>query len=71
MKKHLLLISAIILTACQESTYDKIKNYLDTIEIVDTHEHLQIPADSNSFFLFNTVSYFASDIYSAGSPVFL
>ena len=49
MKKHLLLISAIILTACQESTYDKIKNYLDTIEIVDTHEHLQIPADSPVF----------------------
>jgi uncharacterized protein len=70
MKKHLLLISAIILTSCQESTYDKIKNYLDTIEIVDTHEHLQIPADSNSFFLFNTVSYFASDITSAGAPSF-
>ena len=46
MKKHLLLISAIILTSCQESTYDKIKDYLDTIEIVDAHEHLQIPADS-------------------------
>ncbi len=70
MKKYLLLISAIILTACQESAYDKIKNYLDTIEIVDTHEHLQIPADSNSFFLFNTVSYFASDISSSGAPSF-
>jgi uncharacterized protein len=70
MKKHLLLISAIILTSCQESTYDKIKTYLGTIEIVDTHEHLQIPADSNSFFVFNTVSYFTSDINSAGSPSF-
>ena len=70
MKKSLLLISVVILTACQESNYDKIKNYLDTIEIVDTHEHLQIPADSNSFCIFNTVSYFTSDISSAGSPSF-
>ena len=70
MKKLLLLLSAILLTACQESTYDKIKNYLETIEIVDTHEHLQIPADSNTFFLFNTVSYFVSDITSAGAPSF-
>lgn len=70
MKKHLFLISVVILTACQESNYDKIKNYLDTIEIVDTHEHLQIPADSNNFWIFNTVSYFTSDMYSAGSPSF-
>lgn len=70
MKKQLFLITVVILTACQESSYDKIKNYLDTIEIVDTHEHLQIPADSNSFFIFNTVSYFASDITSAGAPSF-
>lgn len=70
MKKYLILISILILTACQESNYDKIKNVLDTIEIVDTHEHLQIPADSGSFFLLNTVSYFPCDIYSAGSPSF-
>jgi hypothetical protein len=68
MKKHLIFLSALIFTACQESTYDKVKSYLDTIEIVDTHEHLQIPADSNNFFLFNTVSYFASDLTSAGAP---
>ena len=70
MNKYLLLIAISILTACQESNYDKIKSYLDTIEIVDTHEHLQIPADSNNFFIFNTVSYFASDITSAGAPSF-
>ena len=50
MKKHLLLISAVILTACQENTYNKIKDYLDTIEIVDAHEHQQVPADSLSYF---------------------
>jgi hypothetical protein len=70
MKKNLLLISVVILTACNESNYDKIKKYLDTIEIVDTHEHLQIPADSNRFYILNTVSYFASDIASAGAPSF-
>jgi hypothetical protein len=70
MKKHFLLILVVILAGCQESNYDKIKNYLNTMEIVDTHEHLQIPSDSNSFCIFNTVSYFTSDIYSAGSPSF-
>jgi hypothetical protein len=68
MKKHLILISAIILTACQESNYDKIKNYLETIEIVDAHEHQQVPADSNSFYFFNTISYFPADLQSAGAP---
>jgi hypothetical protein len=67
MKKHLLLISAIILTACQDNTYDKIKNYLDTIEIVDAHEHQQVPADSLAFNFFNTVSYFPADLYAAGA----
>lgn len=68
MKKSLILFSILLLPACQDSTYDKLRNYLETIDIVDTHEHLQIPADSNGFFLFNTVSYFASDITSAGAP---
>ena len=70
MKKLFSPMIIILLTGCHDSVYDRIKNYLDTIEIVDTHEHLQIPADSNSFSLFNTVSYFTSDIYSAGSPSF-
>jgi hypothetical protein len=70
MKKPLLLIAVVFLTACQESNYDTIKNYLNTIDIVDTHEHLQIPADSGNFNIFNAVSYFVSDITSAGSPSF-
>jgi uncharacterized protein len=67
MKKHLLLISAIIFTACQDNTYDKIKDYLDTIEIVDAHEHLQIPDDSAGYYFFNTISYFPADLHSAGA----
>ena len=70
MKKLILPIIVLLLTGCQKTEYDRIKNYLETIEIVDTHEHLQIPADSNSFCIFNTVSYFTSDIYSSGAPSF-
>ena len=67
MKKHLFLISTLLLTACQESSYDKIKDYLDTIEIVDAHEHLQMPGDSAAFNFFNTISYFPADLASAGA----
>jgi uncharacterized protein len=67
MKKHLFLISTLLLIACQESSYDKIKDYLDTIEIVDAHEHLQMPGDSAAFNFFNTISYFPADLASAGA----
>jgi hypothetical protein len=65
--KKLIFLSALALTACQDNTYQKIKDYLETIEIVDAHEHQQIPADSSGFYFFNTISYFPSDIYSAGA----
>ncbi len=68
MKNHLFFLSALILTACQDSSYNKIRNYLDTIEIVDTHEHIQVPGDSAAFHLFDKVSYFPSDMASAGLP---
>ncbi len=68
MKKNLIFLSALILTACQENSYDKIRNYLDNIEIVDTHEHIQTPGDSADFQFFNTVSYFPADMSSAGAP---
>ncbi len=70
MQARLLLISALILTSCQEKTYDKIKDYLETIDIVDTHEHIQLPGDSADFYLLNNISYFSSDIISSGSPAF-
>jgi uncharacterized protein len=68
MKKHFLLFFAILLTGCQDNVYKHIRSYIDTFEIVDTHEHVQTPGDSTIFEFFNTVSYFASDIYSAGAP---
>ena len=70
MKKLFFPLIAIILTGCQESVYDRIKSYLDTIEIVDAHEHIQTPGDSTGFYFFNTISYFPNDISSAGAPSF-
>ncbi len=67
MTKHLIFICAIMLTACQESSYDKLRNYIDTIEIVDTHEHQQTPSDSGGFYFFNGIAYFPADLYSAGA----
>lgn len=69
MKKlGVLIILAILLTGCRESVYDSIKSYLNTIEIVDCHEHLQMPGDSSRFNFFNTISYFPADLSSAGAP---
>ena len=70
MKKHLFLILAVILAGCRDNAYNRIIDYINTLEIVDSHEHLQTPGDPADFYFFNTVSYFTSDIYSAGSPSF-
>jgi uncharacterized protein len=69
MKKQFLLVCAVILTGCQDNLYNRIKSYIDTLEIVDSHEHQRIPLDSTSFYFFNT-TYFTSDLYSAGAPSF-
>ena len=70
MKKYLLFLSVLLFAACQQSSYDKIRNYLETIEIVDTHEHIQMPGDSADFQFFNGISYFPADMTSAGAPSF-
>jgi hypothetical protein len=69
MKKQFLLIFAVILTGCHDNVFNHIKSYIDSIKIVDTHEHQQTPLDSTSFYFFNT-TYFSSDLYSAGAPTF-
>jgi hypothetical protein len=43
---------------------------MDTLEIVDTHEHIRTPTDSNSFCLLNSISYFPADMASSGAPPF-
>jgi uncharacterized protein len=67
MRRIMLLIPFIILTGCRDRTYHKLKDYLETIDIVDAHEHQQIPSDSAGFCFFNTVSYYPSDLFSAGA----
>jgi hypothetical protein len=67
MKKFLLLVSIILLSGCNNSSYDRIRNYIDRLDIVDTHEHIQLPGDSADFTIFNTVSYFPGDMVSSGA----
>jgi hypothetical protein len=69
LKQQFFLIFVLTLTGCRENVYNRIKSYIDSIEIVDTHEHQQAPFDSTTFYFFNT-TYFASDIYCAGAPSF-
>jgi hypothetical protein len=66
MKKEILFIFALFLAGCREKSYDRIHNYINAIEIVDTHQHLQLPGDSANFYFFNTFSYLSSDMVSSG-----
>lgn len=70
MKKHIFLFVIVILTGCNVNEYSRIKNYIDKLKIIDTHEHQQAPLDSIGFYFFNT-SYFPGDLYSAGAPSFV
>lgn len=67
MKKILILLPFFFFCSCKDNTYNRLKNYLDTFEIVDSHEHQQIPSDSAGFNIFSSVSYFPADMYSAGA----
>jgi uncharacterized protein len=70
MKKQFLLILVVLLTGCRDNAYKHIKDYIDSIKIVDAHEHVQTPNDSTGFYFFNTISYFPHDLISAGAPPF-
>jgi len=67
MKKYLLILYAGLAAACQDNTYDRLRAYIDTLPIVDAHEHLQTPGDSVNFCLLNAISYFPSDMVSSGA----
>jgi uncharacterized protein len=66
MKKQFLIIFALLLAGCRDNSYNRIRSYIDTIEIVDTHQHLQLPGDSANFYFFNTIAYLSSDMVSSG-----
>src|SRR5882762_7215518 len=67
--KKILFFFVVILAGCKDNYYNRIKNYIDTIKIVDTHEHQLAPGDSANFYFFNT-AYFQNDLHSAGAPSF-
>jgi hypothetical protein len=67
MKKFLLLAAIFLFASCNNSSFERIRNYIDGLDIVDSHEHIQHPGDSAKFTIFNNVSYFPSDMVSSGA----
>ena len=62
---------------CKESRttpYDRLKAYIDTIRVINTHEHQHEPADyAGQDYTFYTIlanSYLQADLVSAGAPAF-
>ncbi len=67
MKKFFMIPFIILFAGCNNSSYERIKSYIDGLDIVDSHEHIQHPGDSAHFTIFNNVSYFPSDMVSSGA----
>ncbi len=67
--KKILFFFVIILYGCKDNYYSRIRSYIDTIKIVDTHEHQLPPGDSANFYFFNT-AYFQNDLHNAGATDF-
>ncbi len=73
----LLAITSFLLSlnSCkQESYYQNLRDFVDNIPIINTHEHQRFPArtegqDFNFYHILNT-SYLNADLVSAGSPFF-
>ncbi|MBL7700050.1 MAG: amidohydrolase family protein [Chitinophagaceae bacterium] len=63
--ERILLLLMIVLSGCKDNYYDDIKKYIDSLKIVDSHEHQRTPGDSADFRFFNT-SYFENDLRDAG-----
>ncbi len=62
---------------CKEistTTYDRLKAYIDTIKVINTHEHQREPADyagrNYTFYTILANSYLQADLVSAGAPEF-
>ena len=68
------LFSAGILGSCAHNdnhTFQSIRDYIETIKVVDTHEHQrnrQDPDQGVSFYTLLATTYLRSDLISAGSP---
>lgn len=62
---------------CKETNtalYDRLKAYIDTIRVINTHEHQREPADyagqKHTFYTILANSYLHADLVSAGAPAF-
>ena len=67
--KKIFFFFIITLSGCKDNYYSRIKRYIDTLKIVDTHEHQLPPGDSANFYFFNT-AYFQNDLHDAGATDF-
>ena len=56
----------------KDSTYMELRNYVDTIRVIDTHEHQRWPVEFENqeynFFTLLSYSYLKADLVSAGAP---
>ncbi len=74
------VIAAMILTLAtgcvpeQDQIRSQLKQYIDSIWVINTHEHQRIPAElqnhSYNFYTLLCYGYISSDLISAGSPFF-
>ncbi len=66
--------SAITCKETLATPYDRLKAYIDTIRVIDTHEHQREPAgyagQNYTFYTILANSYLQADLVSAGAPAF-
>ena len=80
-KKNILWIGLIFLlpyvffscTNTQETTYNRLKAYIDSIKVINTHEHQrtfeQYSGEKCNFYSILAFTYLQSDLISAGAPM--
>lgn len=75
IKRILLVITLVcFLTSCNNnSTHDRIQVYINSIKVINTHEHQRMPPEYEgkpyNFYTLLAHSYLRSDLISAGAPV--
>ncbi|MCD6596947.1 MAG: amidohydrolase family protein, partial [Bacteroidales bacterium] len=66
------LLSDLINGCKKETSYDQLKGYINTIQVINTHEHQRIPPQyeghTYNFYTLLANSYLQADLVSAGAP---
>ncbi len=66
------LLSGLISGCKKETSYDQLKGYINSIQVINTHEHQRIPPEyegySYNFYTLLSKSYLQADLVSAGAP---